>query len=206
MFNIVFVLFRWAYELLIVFASLLGTCEVSSVSIIFQTMIICFMVPLGIGISASSMVGNALGEGKIDIAKQVAKLALASMATLSLVICPCIVMFGPRFMALYTTDATVIETTSSLVYVLSYSAFVDGMQSVSSGILRGAAKQFIGARTNVAAFYVIGLPCSWVLCFHYSLGVRGLLYGIYTGSTLQCCILVYVVLFQQERVFTRLEH
>ena len=38
-------------------------------------------------------------------------------------------------------------------------------------------KQYLGAVTNVIAFYCIGLPLAWLFCFHYNYGVGGLILG-----------------------------
>lgn len=199
-------MYRWAFEILIVFASLIGTYAITSVSVIFQLLILCFMFPLGVGISASSMVGNALGAGQVTLAKDISRLTLSFMLSMSVVICPTIIYFGPTFMGLFSTDPTVIETSSSLIYLLAYSTMMDGLQGVGSGILRGAGKQHVGARINLVAYYLIGLPCAWVLCFHCSLGVHGLMYGICIGSSLQAWVVLYMVLFKHEYVFSRLKN
>lgn len=149
--------------------------------------------------------GNALGAGKIDLAKEIAYLSLKVMVGVSCVICPAMAMGGHFFMSLFTTDADVLAICSSTLKYLVYSALVDGLQGVSSGILRGAGKQHIGAITNVIAFYGIGLPCAWLLCFELDFGVHGLMIGILLGSSFQTAVLLFFLLFRESYVFRQLE-
>lgn len=202
---IVVLICRWAFEILIIFASLISTEAITSVSIIFQLLIMCFMFPLGVGISVSSMVGNALGAGEVMLAKHIGLLGLSFMLSMSVVICPVVILFGSSFMKLFTSDPEVISMSSSMVYLLAYSTVMDGLQGVASGILRGAGKQHVGARINIIAFYSIGLPSAWTLCFYFSLGVHGLVYGIVLGSSVQACAVLFVVLAQQDYVFSKLK-
>lgn len=48
----------WAYEILTIFASILGVEHVAAQSIILQTASLAFMLPLGIGIASASLIGN----------------------------------------------------------------------------------------------------------------------------------------------------
>eukprot|EP00602_Paraphysomonas_sp_CaronLab_P011140 CAMPEP_0185041372 /NCGR_PEP_ID=MMETSP1103-20130426/40589_1 /TAXON_ID=36769 /ORGANISM="Paraphysomonas bandaiensis, Strain Caron Lab Isolate" /LENGTH=144 /DNA_ID=CAMNT_0027581075 /DNA_START=796 /DNA_END=1227 /DNA_ORIENTATION=- len=143
------------------FASVLGGDAVTVQTIVLQVLIISFMFPLGIGIAASSLVGNALGAGKVQLASELARLSLGFVFTLSMVIAPVILFVGPYFMELFTADKKVKELCNQLLFLLAYSASMDCMQGVSSGILRGAGKQNIGAFTNLVAFYIIGVPGAW---------------------------------------------
>lgn len=47
----------WAYEILTIFASMLGTEEVAAQSVILQTAGLAFMLPLGLGIASASLIG-----------------------------------------------------------------------------------------------------------------------------------------------------
>jgi Na+-driven multidrug efflux pump len=186
------------------FAGVIGENAVAAQSVLMQLLVISFMFPLGVGISASTLVGNALGAGKITLARELAHLSLKVMVGLSCIICPTMAIGGHYFMSLFTTDQEVLGICTSTLKYLVYSAFVDGLQGVASGILRGAGKQHIGAITNVIAFYALGLPCAWLMCFELGFGVHGLMIGILLGSSFQTAVLLYFVLFRDAYVFRRL--
>lgn len=84
-----------------------------------------------------------------------------------------------------TNDGNVRKLAKGSITFLSVFCFFDAIQGVISGVLRGAGKQLIGAISNVIAFYVIGLPMSYYLCFHTSFGVNGLLAGLAFGVIFQ---------------------
>lgn len=70
--------------------------------------------------------------------------------------------------------------------------FGDGIQNVGSGILKGVGRQNIGGVLNAVAFYVVGLPLSYVFCFLCGWDVFGLLLGIVCA--VMCQVAVHVVL------------
>lgn len=71
-------------------------------------------------------------------------------------------------------------------------------------MLRGAGKQFIGAVANVIAFYVIGLPMAWFLCFNCGFRVKGLMMGIAFGTFFQVVVLLVLILGFEEYVYSAL--
>ena len=60
----------WAYEILSLFASFKGTDAVAAQTIIGQTASLVFMIPLGLGVASASLVGNAIGAKKRNLAIQ----------------------------------------------------------------------------------------------------------------------------------------
>jgi MATE family multidrug resistance protein len=123
----------WAYEILTVFASLLGTADVAAQTIILQTASLAFMVPMGIGIATSSLVGNALGARFKQLAIQLGKLSLVATFILELFIGTLMWFLGPLFVSLFTDDANVVHVANNAIPFLSLFTIIDGMQGVSSG-------------------------------------------------------------------------
>ena len=53
-------LHRWTFEFVLILSGILGTTELSSSAILYQVSVFCYMFPLGLSISASTLVGNSL--------------------------------------------------------------------------------------------------------------------------------------------------
>ena len=193
----------WAYEILTFFASQLGTLEVGAQTIILQTAGLAFMVPLGLGIASTSLVGNALGAGKTESAIRFGKLALGTIVVLEIFLGFCIYFGGRYFVDIFTSDPGVRAVAIKIMPFLSLFAMIDGLQGVSSGILRGGGKQSIGAVLNVISFYTIGLPMAWLLCFRTSLEVRGLMIGISCGTGFQVVAVLSLILCFEKYVYRR---
>mgnify|MGYP000430374983 CR=1 FL=1 len=123
----------WAFEFLMLMATFLGTHEVAAQAIILQISSISFMVPLGIGVTCASIVGNAIGAGKMQLAQQIGKLCLVYSTFINIILGILIVTLGDQFVALFTSDPHVIRVTDSAIPFLSMFIMIDGLQGVASG-------------------------------------------------------------------------
>ncbi len=191
----------WAYEILTVFAGRLGVNEVAAETIIMQLAALAFMLPLGLSVATASIVGNALGRNKRDYAIQMAHYAIATIFVLEILVGAVLRGGGRVFCKTFTDDAGVLETTYELIFFLSIFCIFDGMQGVGSGVLRGAGQQSVGAITNIASFYLVGLPCAWLVCFNLKMRVPGLMVGISAGTALQAFSLCFLVFRRTDYVF-----
>lgn len=191
----------WAFEILMIFATLLGTAEVAAQTIIQQMSSLSFTIPLGIGITSASFVGNAIGAGRTTLAKQMGRTSIAYTACTNLVAGTTIFFFGHYFAEAFTNDALILAVTRRAIPFLSVFVMIDGIQSAASGVLRGAGKQYIGAVANVIAFYGVGLPMAYMLCFKAGFGVNGLLMGIATGSLIQVSVLLIMIFGFEHYLF-----
>lgn len=73
---------------------------------------------------------------------------------------------------------------------------------MSIGVLRGAGKQFVGAIANVIAFYGVGLPLAYAICFRLRRGVDGLIIGIAGGSLVQVTVLLVLIVCFQDYLYS----
>ena len=62
----------WAFELLAIFSGYLGVIALAAEVVIINIVTFIFMLPLGISYAASSLVGNAIGQGNIKMGKRFA--------------------------------------------------------------------------------------------------------------------------------------
>ena len=85
-------------------------------------------------------------------------------------------------MEFYTADTGVIDVMASAWPMLTVFVFFDCMQGVASGQISGL--NMMGKVKWVTGFnyWVLGIPISCVLMFHYNLGIAGL----WVGPTIAC--------------------
>lgn len=196
----------WAFEILTVFASILGANAVDAQTIIFQLSVLVFMFPYGVSVATASIVGNALGANEIDLAKQTGTMALLFIFAINICLAIGIIEGGPYFISTLTTDPGVIKTTSELLPFLSLFILLDGLQGVASGIMRGAGRQNLGAILGFFTYYAVGLPMAWILTFKFQLGVKGLMMGISFGTVIQSSVLLSVIFFYSSYVYEPIKH
>jgi hypothetical protein len=152
------------------------------------------MFPLGLGITTTSFIGNTLGAGKKSLAIELGRMSYLVMIGLEVLISSSILLFGGAFVRVFALDEEVRSIAYTMIPYLCLFVFVDGVQGISSGVLRGAGRQDIGAVANIILYYAVGIPAAWYFCFHTALGVRGLILGIFCAVLLQTivfCILIF---------------
>lgn len=192
----------WAFELLTVLASRLGAEAVAAETIMMQIASLAFMIPLGLGIAATTVVGNALGAGQIELARSLSKLVVGILLCCEFIVSPAILLFGTHFVSLFSSDELVLSIARSSVPVLAVFTIADGLSAVLGGVTKGAGLQHLGAYCNIGGFYACGLPLAYYMCFHTKLGVVGLIVGIAFAPLLTSTTMSFLI-FCREGVFTR---
>jgi len=91
---------------------------------------------------------------------------------------------------LYTSSTTVIEAVNSLMPLLAFSIFLNGIQPILSGAAIGSGWQTIVAYVNVGAYYLIGLPIGCILGYKTSLGAAGIWWRLIIRVTVQTIALI----------------
>jgi len=189
----------WCFELLVLFAGIVGTQHAAAMAIVYQTIALAYMIPLGLSIATSSLVGNALGANQPKLARQFGRAALCLIFAIEIVV-GLLIYFGRElWVKAFTSDVEVVKLASETLPITAAFVLLDGMCGVSAGILRGSGKQYFGAIINFWAYYPFGIPFAFFLTFKLHLDIQGLMVGIGTANALQSLIfLAYVSLVKWE--------
>lgn len=174
-----------------------GTVPLAAHNLTIQIAALTYMVPLGTSAAAAVLVGQAIGRGDGDGARREASAALAcgvGFMTLSAALMASV----PEHLAgVFSTDAAVVGLATRLLPVAAAFQVFDGIQGVSSGILRGAGDTRVPMLLNLFGFVIIGVPAAALLAFTLGLGPIGVWWG------LVLCLVVVAALLAW-RVHTRL--
>jgi MATE family multidrug resistance protein len=81
----------------------------------------------------------------------------------------------------FTSDPLVLAVGMALLRVAAVFQLFDGLQGVTTGVLRGLADTRTPMLWNLAGHWLLGLPLGYALCFAAGLGVVGLWWGLSTG-------------------------
>jgi MATE family multidrug resistance protein len=161
-----------------------------------------FMVPLGLASAGAVRVGHALGRNDPRGAARAGWTALlfgtGFMASSALVF----QVFPALILRAFTTDPAVISLGVSLLFIAAYFQLADGLQVVSTGILRGAGDTSTSMTVNLIGHWLIGIPVGYTLCFLLGWGVIGLWVGFCVGLVSVGLILL-VAWARRVRAFQR---
>jgi MATE family multidrug resistance protein len=181
----------WAFEIGMITTGLLGKAYLAANTLIMTFGTYAYLILSGVQIGTIILVGNYLGEGKVNKAITVARVALfwgvLSFGTLFFSV---FFFLAPYLPYIFTDDKQVISLTSAALPVLAVMQAVDCIVNVASGILKGAGKQLFGAITNFTGYYIVGLPAGICLMMGWGvgLGVPGYWWGQVIGLTIQSTI------------------
>lgn len=167
----------FAFELLTLLASYLGTESLALQSVVITVSALAYQVPFAISIASGTRVANLLGASLIPLLKTHAKVTLLFSILVSLCNASLIFFGRDQLARFFTNDEPTIRTVAIVVPFLAIVQIFDSLNLVSAGILRGQGLQKIGGIVNLISYYVIGLPVSILLTFKFDLGLKGLWMG-----------------------------
>jgi len=186
----------WSFELLVLLSGLLPnpTLETSVLSICLNTGSLLFMIPFGLSTAISTRVSNELGAGQPQAAKLATRVVMCIAMSAGLVLASTMILLRNFWGYLYSNEPEVITYIAKMIPVLAISFFTDGLHSSLSGVLTGCGEQKVGARVNLGAFYLAGVPMAVLLAFVLHLNGMGLWLGIVCGSLTKLVLLMWITL------------
>jgi MATE family multidrug resistance protein len=159
----------------------LGPVQLSGHEIALNCAAFTFMVPLGISSAAAVRVGQQLGRQDPDGARR----AGWSAITLGVGFMGCAgiaFVSAPRIIArIFSPDPVVIHVGGSLLLIAAAFQLFDGLQVVTTGALRGAGDTKTPMIANGVAYWLIGIPLGYFLCFRLHGGAVGVWTGLCIG-------------------------
>lgn len=140
-----------------------------------------FMVPLGVSSAGAVRVGHALGRRDVAGAARAGWMALVIGTGFMACSATAFLVFPSYILRAFTSDAGVITTGITLLFVAAYFQLFDGVQVVATGILRGSGDTRTPMLVTLVGYWLVGLPVGYMLCFVRGWGVIGIWIGFCVG-------------------------
>ncbi|CAI9097169.1 OLC1v1033533C1 [Oldenlandia corymbosa var. corymbosa] len=189
----------WWYEIILFMSGLLANPEacVAAMGILIQTTGIIYVFPYSLSLSISQRVGHELGSGQHSRARFAALVGVCIgfvYGTLAFGLTLCVRSLWGKF---YTSDPQVLHMISGVLPILGLAEVGNSSQTAACGALTGSARPKVGVRINLAAFYLVGIPCSALLAFKLHVGFQGLWLGL-IASQAACLGMMIYTLYQTD--------
>jgi MATE family multidrug resistance protein len=164
---------------------------------------VSFMVPLGLASAAAVRVGHAVGrrdpQGAARSGWTAIIIGVCFMASAALTF----VVAGAHLIGAFSEDAAVVAIGVVLLRVAAVFQLFDGLQGVTTGVLRGVGDTRTPMLWNLAGHWGFGLPLGYWLAFTRGWEVLGLWVGLSAGLIVVGAVLLIAWIGQVSRLFTR---
>ncbi|XP_059639537.1 protein DETOXIFICATION 16-like [Cornus florida] len=179
----------WSFEMMVLLSGLLPNpqLETSVLSIILNTAETVWMIPFGLSGAVSTRVSNELGAGHPQAARLAVCVVFVMAITEGILVGSVLILIRNIWGYAYSNEKEVVRYVAIMMPILATSNFIDGLQCVLSGAVRGCGWQNIGAFVNLGSYYLVGIPSAILLAFVFHIGGKGLWLGIV------CALLVQVL-------------
>lgn len=172
-------------------AAKFASVDLAAHQIVLNTASVLFMVPLGIGSAAGSLVGQAIGSKDLLLARRTGNSALFLGLGFALVSSTLLIVFAGPALGIYTGDPAVVESAKKILFIAALFQISDGAQVIATGALRGLGNTLTAAVANGIGHWAIGLPFGLFFGFSRAMGVPGIWIGLAAGLTAVAAALVF---------------
>jgi MATE family multidrug resistance protein len=139
---------------------------------------ITFMVPLGISSASAVAVGHAMGRRDFAAARENGYAAIILACAFMACSASAFLALPRPILSIYTHDESILILGIHLLAIAALFQLFDGIQTVSTGALRGLGNTHLPMTVNFCAYWIFGLPIGYWLCFGLGWGVAGLWWGL----------------------------
>ncbi len=164
----------------------IGTVELAAHGIALEVAALTFMLHVGLSSAATIRIARFDGQGNRVALRQAAKVAVV-LSLAAAVVSICLFLAIPeQIVALFLDlekpeSAAILAYGSALLVLAALFQLADGMQVMALGLLRGVQDTKVPMWLAAVSYWMIGIPCSYVLAFPLGYGGQGLWLGLVVG-------------------------
>jgi len=173
----------------------LGTVPLAAHGIAITMASATFMVHLGLSNAATIRAGNAFGRQDPDHLARGGSTAIALSLVMSMVTIVVFVTMPEPLINAFLDSADpakeqIISIGIALLAMAALFQLVDGAQAIALGLLRGVHDTKAPMAIAAISYWVVGIPCSYLLGFVFNFGGVGVWTGLVTGLAFAAVLLM----------------
>ncbi len=160
----------------------LGTDALAAHQVVLQTIVVLFMIPLGISFATTVRVGQWFGKQDLAGMQQATWVSMA-LTTVSMTVGSlAFLLFPKQLIGIYLDvnnpeNANIVALAMPLMTLAAITMVLDGLQKAIYGALQGVQDTQVPMVLNVLGFWGVGLSVGYGLGFTLDMGSRGLWIG-----------------------------
>ncbi|MFG6635319.1 MATE family efflux transporter [Sulfitobacter sp. 1A12126] len=164
----------------------LGTIPLAAHGIAIQLASLTFMVHLGLSNVATIRAGNAYGRRDVPHMKRGAVIVTVLSLVFAMLTMVGFVGWPEPLISVFMQEdeparAEILAIGTGLLVMAALFQLVDGAQVVALGLLRGVQDTKVPMVMAAVSYWIVGMPCSYLLGFVLGFGAMGIWAGLVAG-------------------------
>ncbi len=172
-------------------AGTLGTVDQAANQIALNLASMTFMIAVGMGVAATIRVGNQKGLRKYHDLRRISFSIFLQVFMIEFIFAIAFFVLKDILPLAYIDNELVVKTAASLLLIAGLFQLSDGFQVVVLGALRGLQDVKMPTYITFFAYWIVGLPISYLLGKTYGWGSQGLWVGLLAGLTTSAFLLFW---------------
>lgn len=179
-----------AFSLAVIMVGWLGEASLAAHQIAINMASTTYMMATGIAAAASIRVGAAMGKKDKSGVLRAGSVAFGVVTLFMIVCCVVFLVANEELVGLYVQDNQEVATIAAgLMIIAGFFQLSDGIQVVGLGTLRGISDVNVPTLITLFAYWVLALPLSYLLAFHFEMNVTGVWIGLLIGLSVSAVML-----------------
>ena len=165
------IIMGFAYVAFTRIVSQYGTVSVAANSFSITAESLCYMPGFGIGVAATTIVGQCIGARRRDEAKRLGWMAVI-LGMLVMGFSGFLMwLFAPQMISILSPDAEIRVLGTEILRIEAFAEAFYGAAIVSAGVFRGAGETLLSSVLNLASVWCVRIPLAW--CLGSRFGLKG---------------------------------
>lgn len=134
---------------------------------------IIYMIPFGLSVASSNVIGRFVGDFSPRKAQQSTRFIIVLCIFITFLVCLLLIIFKNFIPYIYTQDPVEVEMTQKYLWLYILYEFFEILTSSYAGIYRGLGMQVIISFANFVCYYLISIPLTILLTFGFEMRLDG---------------------------------
>ena len=178
---------RGAYVMSTVIVAPLGAIAIAANAFAITAESFCYMPTYGIEEASTTLIGQSIGAGRKEVAKQFSRITMSMGALIQTLLAAVMFIFAPQLMALLSVDPDVVALGAKVLRIEAFAETMYAFSIVGYGCCVGAGDTLVPSMMNFCSMWLVrillalvltprmGLTGYWIaMCAE--LNIRGLLF------------------------------
>lgn len=152
------IIMGFAYVAFTRIVSPFGTIAVAANSFSITAESLCYMPGFGIGVAATTVVGQCIGARRKDLAKRLGWLAVALGMIIMAAAGGLMWLFAPQMIGILTPDEEIRALGTEILRIEAIAEPFYGASIVAAGVFRGAGETLMSSVLNLISVWAVRIP------------------------------------------------